>query len=158
RIPLAELRTAHIQDVFNQLAQRGAGGKPLSASTLARVRATLRAAMNAAIREGLLTHNPATHLELASPRKPRAVIWTDEQLAQYRITGERPSVAVWTAAQTAAFLHASREHRLYATFHLIALRGLRRAEAAGLRWCDIDLDNGVLLITHTTQRINGRLM
>ena len=158
RVPLAELRTAHIQDMFNQLAQRGAGGKPLSASTLARVRATLRAAMNAAIREGLLTHNPATHLELASPRKPRAVIWTDEQLAQYRITGERPSVAVWTAAQTAAFLHASREHRLYAAFHLIALRGLRRAEAAGLRWCDVDLEHRILMITQTTQRIDGHLM
>ena len=31
-------------------------------------------------------------------------------------------------------------HRLYAAYHLIALRGLRRGEAAGLRWCDVDLD------------------
>jgi integrase len=65
---------------------------------------------------------------------------------------------VWTAAQTAQFLHATREHRLYAAFHLVALRGLRRAETAGLHWCDVDLENGVLTITHTIQRINGRLM
>jgi integrase len=34
---------------------------------------------------------------------------------------------------------------------LIALRGLRRGEAAGLRWCDIDLDAGTLTIAQ--QRI-----
>jgi hypothetical protein len=41
---------------------------------------------------------------------------------------------VWTAAQTGRFLTASASHRLYAIYHLIALRGLRRGEAAGLRW------------------------
>ena len=29
---------------------------------------------------------------------------------------------------------------------LIALRGLRRGEACGLRWCEIDLDHGVLFV------------
>jgi integrase len=33
---------------------------------------------------------------------------------------------------------------------LIALRGLRRGEACGLRWTDIDLDHGVLFILRTT--------
>jgi len=45
--------------------------------------------------------------------------------------------------QTATFLGAIREHPLYAAYHLIALRGLRRGEACGLRWCDIDLDHRV---------------
>jgi hypothetical protein len=31
-------------------------------------------------------------------------------------------------------------------FHLIALRGPRRVEAAGLRWCDADLDHVVAAI------------
>jgi hypothetical protein len=42
-------------------------------------------------------------------------------------------VAVWTPAQTAAFLNAITGRALHAAFHLIALRGLRRGEAAGLR-------------------------
>jgi hypothetical protein len=47
-----------------------------------------------------------------------------------------PPVAVWTPAQTGQFLHAIRHHRLYAAYHLTALRG----EAAGLRWSALDLD------------------
>lgn len=158
RIPLRELRGEHVQEMFNHLARGGKNGTPLSASTLARIRATLRAALNAAVRDGLLEQNPARHLELPRPRRPRAVIWTEDQVERWESTGAHPSVAVWTASQTARFLHATREHRLYAAFHLIALRGLRRAETAGLRWCDLDLERGLLMVTHTTQRVNGRLM
>ena len=157
-IPLAELRRNHVQCMFDQLAQRGAGGAPLSPATIVRVRATLRAALNAAIRDCLIAENPARNLDLATAHRPRAVIWTDEQIAQWQITGMRPSVAVWTAAQTARFLQSARNHRLYAAFHLIALRGLRRAEAAGLRWRDIDLDHRILMISQTTQRVDGHLV
>jgi integrase len=45
-----------------------------------------------------------------------------------------------------ALLGFVREDRLYALWWLIALRGLRRGEAAGLRWVDLDLDRKVLLI------------
>jgi hypothetical protein len=37
--------------------------------------------------------------------------------------GRRPVVGVWTAKQTAAFHRQVRGHRLYALFHLVALRG-----------------------------------
>jgi integrase len=157
-IPLHALRRVHVQEMLGQLARRGRSGQPLSPNSLARIRATLRAAMNAAVRDGHLEHNPATHLDLPRARRARPVIWTDHQINLWKATGARPKVAVWTATQTAAFLASARDHRLYAAFHLIALRGLRRAEAAGLRWCDIDLDNRILQITHTTQRVNGTLM
>ncbi len=65
-------------------------------------------------------------------RRPRAVVWTRERIEHWERTGERPPVAVWTAAQTAQFLDSIEDHRLYAAYHLIALRGLRRVEAAGL--------------------------
>jgi integrase len=55
------------------------------------------------------------------------------------------------AAQTAEFLRRVRGHRLYALFHLTALRGLRRSEAAGLRWSDLDLDAGTLTVTGQLQ-------
>jgi integrase len=157
-LPLTELRRVHVQEMLNQLARRGAAGQPLSPNTIARIRATLRSAMNAAIRDGLLDDNPACHLHLPTYYRRRAVIWTEQQINRWHTTGIRPKVAVWTATQTAQFLASTREHRLYAAFHLIALRGLRRAEAAGLRWCDIDFDNRLLQITHTTQRVAGALM
>jgi len=64
---------------------------------------------------------------------------------------------VWTAAQTAQFLHAIEHHRLYAAYHLIALRGLRRGEAARLRWCDVDLDGKTAVISQQLQQYDGRL-
>ena len=44
-----------------------------------------------------------------------------------------------------------------AVYHLIALHGLRRGEAAGLRWCDIDLDNRTAVISQQLQQHGGRL-
>jgi integrase len=41
---------------------------------------------------------------------------------------------VWTAKQTAAFLDHSATDDLYALYHLVALRGLRRGEAVQLGW------------------------
>ena len=78
-------------------------------------------------------------------------------VGQWRRSGERPPVAVWTARQTAQFLDSIRWHRLYAAYHVIALRGLRRGEAAGLRWCDVDLDGKSAVISQQLQQYDGRL-
>jgi len=158
-ILLAELTTAHVQAMFTAIIrQHQATGHPVTAATLARIRATLRAALNTAIRHGLITGNPARHVELPPARRPHAVVWTANRVEHWHATGERPPVAVWTAAQTAQFLHAIRGDRLYAAFHLIALRGLRRGEAAGLRWCDVDLDDGVAVITQQLQQYDGHMI
>lgn len=116
----------------------------------------LHAALNGAIRRGLLDRNPAHWIELPSGRRPRAVVWTEGREAHWRQTGERPAVAVWTPAQTAAFLKSSYEYPLHMLYLLVALLGLRRGEAAGLRWCDIDLDARVLQVSHQVQDHNGR--
>ncbi|GAA1961651.1 hypothetical protein [Catenulispora subtropica] len=86
------------------------------------------------------------------------MVWTEDLIAHWKATGERPSVAVWTATQTATFLAAVAEDRMYAAFHLIALRGLCRGEAAGLRWCDLDLDRGLCFITRQVQRRDGEIV
>jgi integrase len=49
---------------------------------------------------------------------------------------------VWTPSHTFAFLAQAATHRLSALYRLIALRGLRRGEAVGLRWKDVDLTAG----------------
>lgn len=145
---VAELTTGQVQAMFTAIIrQHQALGTPVSAATLTRIRATLRAALNAAIRGGLIGDNPAARAELPRARRPRAVVWTPYRVGQWRRSGERPPVAVWTTAQTAKFLDAIRWHRLYAAYHLIALRGLRRGEAAGLRWCDVDLDGKTAVIS-----------
>ena len=158
QVLLAELSAAHVQAMFTAIIrQHQAFGSPVSAATLSRIRATLRAALNAAVRRGLITDNPASRAELPRARRPRAVVWTPARVEHWQRTGERPAVAVWTAAQTAQFLHAIEDHRLYAAFHLIALRGLRRGEAAGLRWCDVDLDGKVAVISQQLQQYDGKL-
>ncbi len=152
---LAELSVVQVQAMFAAIIrQHQALGTPVSAATLTRIRATLRAALNAAIRRGLIT---ASQAELPRARRPRAVVWTPYRVEQWRRTGERPAVAVWTAAQTARFLASIEGHRLYAAYHLIALRGLRRGEAAGLRWCDVDLDGKTAVIAQQLQQYDGRL-
>jgi hypothetical protein len=111
-----------------------------------RIRATLRSALNAAIRDGLLRDNPARHIELPSPRRPHAQVWTDHRVAARRERGERSAVAVWTVQQLTGFFGFVADDRLYALWWLIALRGLYRGEATGLRWTDVDLDARVVVI------------
>jgi len=78
-------------------------------------------------------------------------VWTNQQITAWREQGTRPIIAVWTAQQLAMFLAAVANDRLHPMWWLIALRGLRRGEAAGLRWCDVDLDAGTLTVAQ--QRI-----
>jgi len=158
RVLLAELSAAHVQAMFTAISrQHQAAGSPVTAATLHRVRATLRAALNAAIRAGLIAGNPASRAELPRTRRPRAMIWMPERVEHWRRTGEHPPVAVWTAEQTAQFLHSIKDDRLYAAYHLIALRGLRRGEAAGLRWQDVDLDGKAAVICQQLQHYDGHL-
>jgi integrase len=155
---LTELTVGQVQAMVTAIIrQHQALGTPVSAATLTRIRATLRAALNAAIRQGLITDNPAARAELPRSRRPRAVVWTPYRVGQWRRSGERPAVAVWTVRQTAEFLDSVRRHWLYAVYHLIALRGPRRGEAAGLRWCDVDLDGKTAVISQQLQQYDGHL-
>lgn len=130
-------------------------GRARAASTLHRIRATLRVALNAAVRRGLIEANPAHYLELPPTARPRAVVWIPARVAHWRATGEHPTVAVWTARQTAQFLHHIRQHRLHPLFRLITLVGLRRGEACALRWCDVDFHHRALVVCRQLQQHNG---
>ncbi|GGU89796.1 site-specific integrase [Streptomyces filipinensis] len=116
-------------------------------ATRQRVRSTLRAALNAAIAQQLITFNPAAHVELEAGKRPKALVWTDERILHWKRTGEKPSpVMVWTPEHTGLFLDHVAEDRLYALFHLIAFRGLRRGEACGQKWTDTHLDAGLITV------------
>jgi integrase len=153
QVLLSELDTGHLDRAFTALLRRDG----VTAATAHRVLATLRSALNAAVREKLIADNPGRYLKLPPARRPHAVVWTPRRVKEWRRTSVRPAVAVWTPAQTAQFLDFISGHWLYAAYHLIALRGLRRGEAAGLRWCDIDLDNKVAYISRQIQQVGGAL-
>jgi len=147
RICLADLNYRKLTAGFAQIAASpNSLGRCPSASTMQHLRTTLRAALNLAIREGILTDNPARRLHVPGGPTPHPQVWTTERVAQWRATGIRPAVAVWTVAHLATFLDLVTADRLFAVWWLIALRGLRRGEAAGLRWCEVDLDRGQLYI------------
>jgi hypothetical protein len=60
QILLADLAPAHVQAMFTAISrQHEAMGRPVTTATLVRVKATLRAALNAAIRAGHITTNAA---------------------------------------------------------------------------------------------------
>jgi integrase len=151
-VRLGELTGRQVAAMFATLATTpNKKGRLPSPSTLHRIRATLRSALNAAIREGLIHDNPARFIELPTPRRPQAQVWTEHRAREWRRRGERFPVAVWTAQLLAEFLRFVAEDGLYAMWWLVALRGLRRGEAAGLRWVDVDLDEQVVMISQ--QRI-----
>ncbi len=60
-----------------------------------------------------------------------------------------------TDVSTDAFLASVAGHPLFATYHLIAMRGLRRGEACGLQWDDLDLDEGVAYTSRQLQHGAG---
>ena len=52
----------------------------------------------------------------------------------------------WTKEQLKAFLESVHDDRLYSLWHTIAMTGMRRGEALGLRWGDVDLENARLSV------------
>lgn len=146
RPPAAE--SARLAVERERLAAMPPYGLITGPATKQRIRATLRTALNAAIRRQHITFNAAQWVELASGKRPKALLWTNRHVEHWRQTGEAPSaVMVWTPTQIGAFLDEAEESRLYAFFHLIAFRGLRRGEGVGQDWRNVDLDGRTITIS-----------
>ncbi len=114
---LDEVRIGHVAEAIS--------GVEGSDATRQRVRATLRSALNDAIREGLIIVNPAALVKLPAGKRPKALFWTDERVERWTAAVERleaadaddsareqleaaaqpPSaVMVWTPAQLGTFV------------------------------------------------------
>jgi len=71
-IPLVQLSAADVQQMFTAIIRGEAvAGHPVSPATLRRIHATLRAALNAAVRAGLIGSNPGRWPELPPVVRPR---------------------------------------------------------------------------------------
>lgn len=101
------------------LAEGGARGEGLSAKSVRHVHVLLKSMFRDAVRWGHLGRNPG---DAANP--PR--LETKEKEA-------------WTADDLKTFLAASRDDALmHALYTTVAMTGMRRSEALGLRWSDVD--------------------
>ena len=89
----------------------------------------LTRALGDAVRLGMLARNPAEHVDRPRPQEREMLTWTPKQAR--------------------AFLASVESDRLYALWVLYLTAGLRRGEALGLRWADIDLDARRLAVRRT---------
>lgn len=133
-VRLLELRAHHLDRMYSNIAL-GRRGKPLSPSTIRRVHAVLRSALNTAVKRRLLPYSPAEHIELApeNPKRPKP----------------------WSAAECQTFLRDITNDRLANLYHLILFTGMRRGEAIGLRWEDVDLEGQCLFVVQQITEVNG---
>ena len=67
-------------------------------------------------------------------------------------------MTTWSAAEVRTFLDHVNDHRLSAAFLLLATTGMRRGEALGLRWSDLDLDAARLSIVQTVVAVNHQVL
>lgn len=177
-IPIDRLRVGHLQSMFDSISDSNLqidiarcsddvqvrasvrGVRRTGPATMQRIRATLRKALNDAIRtHRLIEFNPAAYVELPSVQAPRARVWTSAAVQQWKETGLRPSsVMVWTPEQAGAFLDHVEEHDVvvYPIVALILHRGLRRGEALGLRESDVDLEGRTATITQQLTTVGYR--
>jgi integrase len=139
-VQVQKLTPGAINALYAHLSEHGRvhGGGPLSASSVRRVHAVLHKACHDAVRWGRLSVNP---VDGADPPK---------QSAEHH-----DRLPVWTAEQLAAFLAAVADDRLYALWRLLAMTGMRRGEALGLGWEDLDMESGSVTIRRAWIPVEG---
>jgi integrase len=70
----------------------------------------------------------------------------------------RPESITWTADQLRTFLEGTRGSRHWTAYLVLATTGLRRGEALGLRWRDLDFDEGSASIRQTVIAVKHAAM
>jgi integrase len=129
---LKELSVSNIRGALTVLDERDCSGR-----TNQIFLQIIRACLNCAMREELIFRNVASLVE-----KPK---YTPKE------------ITIWSVKQAALFLRTIKKHRLYIAFLFLLSYGMRLEEALGLRWSDIDFDNGIIHIRQQIGRINGKI-
>lgn len=129
------LRALDVEDVERLLA--GLADRGLAQGSVARVRSVLVSALKWAQRRKLVAWNAAELAEMPGNARPAK---------------EGRSL---TLDEAKALLTAAEGHRLGALVTIGVMLGLRPGELCGLRWCDLDLDAGVLHVRQARKRETG---
>jgi integrase len=128
KTPLERLTPQRVQTALGDFLAAGIGPR-----RVAYVRTVLRIALGCAVRWGLVPRNVAALTD--APR------WEERR------------VAALTVEQARAFLAACDRDAHGALYATALALGLRRGEALGLRWQDVDLDAGTLTVDGQYQRV-----
>jgi len=131
-----KLQSLSVADVDRLLAQKVADG--YSVSTVKRIRSVLAQALDQGMRWGAVSWNVAS-----LSRAPR---------------GARKEGRTLTPEQARLLLDCLKDHRLRALYALMLSVGLRKGEALGLRWEDLDERTQVLRCTRQLQWEDGKLI
>jgi integrase len=126
---LDRLRPDHVRALYAEMEKQGK-----SDATRRQVHAILRRALVVAERDGRIASNPATKVEPPRVGQGSHGKFTLAEAKQILATLDDPSVCAsrWACA---------------------LLAGLRQGEALGLRWEDVDFENGLLFVERAVQRI-----
>jgi integrase len=130
---LDKLTTTDVRMFLTGRQHAGDSGAQLQA-----MHAILRNAIQNAMREDLVMRNVVTLVRQPKP--------------------EERDVYPWSADEAKQFLDVSRDHALHAAFVLVLALGLRKGEALGVGWDDIDLTAATLRVRWQIQRQNGRIV
>lgn len=138
-VAVGELRTQHVQRLITAKSseKQQDGSYRYAPGTVATILKVVHSSLQTAVRWGLVARNVASVVEIPRRAEPR-------------------HVEPFTEDEIDRFLAAARNDRMEA-FYLVALAvGLRRGEALGLRWEDVDLDAGILRVRYQLLRVNGK--
>jgi integrase len=125
---LERLTPEHLEKLYAKMQRQGS-----AAGTAHHVHRTVRAALNAAVRRGYLTQNPA-----AVAKSPTV---EPGEIEPYEVDEVKRLLKV-----------ASELPRNSARWALALALGLRQGEALGLTWADVDLDRRRLKVRRGRQR------
>lgn len=126
------LQPEHLEALYAKLStKKGKHGKVLQPATIHHAHRTVRTALEEAYRRGRITQNPA---KLARP--PRV---PDEEVIPF------------TKEEATRILAACKERRNGVRFTIALTLGLRKGEALGLQWRDIDFSARTLAVRRSLQ-------
>ena len=126
RVKLKTLTPAHVRSLYREKLEAG-----LSARTVRYIHTTLHKALKQAVMDGLIPRNVT---EAVNPPQP-----TREEM--HPLTPQQAKVLLQTAHEAGDSLEA-----LYV---LAVHTGLRQGELLGLKWEDVDLEDGSLQVRRT---------
>ena len=136
---LQALTPLQIEKFYAELLDHGQrNGKGLSPKTVKNTHVVLRKALADAERLGLVHRNAA-----AAARGP---------------TVQRPEMSTWSSDQLKTFSEVAEESRMRNAFTILATTGMRRGEALGLRWGDIDFDSAQIAIVQTVSTVDSKVV
>jgi integrase len=114
-------------------------GEGLALKTVRNVHVMLHRALEDAVAADRIKRNPAARAKPPTAKRAR------------KPASERP---IWTREEAEAFLTFVAEDRLRALYTLALTTGLRRSEAIGLPWSQVDLESGSLPVVQALVEVD----